>query len=120
MDPCFRLQGEYPPDTVTMTGAETVEVEYSSWSCTGFDAEGAYETPLLPLTPARQVEMSVPIEDGASYAISSSQTGEGVSLGEGLTDEVTSVVVPQGSIGLGLRLCTEDGRCANYQVEPTE
>lgn len=108
---CGDSPGSYPPATITVTGAETVAVPWTSWSCTGYNAD-TMEEPVLIALKGDTVRLDVPIENGAELEVRID--GEAVDVDPGASSQ--EVVLPADASAIFLRLCTDDGRCANYEA----
>jgi hypothetical protein len=110
-DQCRDSPGSYPPATITVTGAEPVAVPWTSWSCLGYDAD-TFEGPVPVALGGDTVRMDVPIEDGAELEVRFD--GTAVDVDPGASSQ--AVVVPPAASAIFVRLCTDDGRCANYEA----
>ncbi len=115
---CGDLPRSYPPATINVAGAEEVEVPWTSWSCPGYDADTLDEpAPAIDLGPDRSIGLSTPIEDGAELEVRVSVAGEWVYLEVEAEAPLQEITIPPGGTSLFVRMCTDDGRCANYQAD---
>ncbi|MGD2103319.1 MAG: hypothetical protein PVG83_13900 [Acidimicrobiia bacterium] len=115
---CAAAMGEYPPDTILMRGPQDLAVPHTSWSCPGFDSDTfAERLPTLVVAESREVRIEVEIRDDPVFDVRAFTESEQVSLeSEGEGDSLT-VRLPRKTQRLLVRLCTSDGRCANYEAE---
>jgi hypothetical protein len=115
---CAELKGVYPPESVTVVAAEAVEAPFTAWGCQGYDSEGTVEgIPALLVGPAQEVRIEVPLEDGGQLEVRAlTPTGERRLDVSADGDSHAVALLPEESTGLLIRLCTNDGRCANYEV----
>lgn len=109
-DQCGDSPGSYPPATIKVTGAETVAVPWTSWSCSTYAAD-TFEEPVPVALEGDTVRLDVPIEGGAELEVRID--GEAVEVDPGASSQ--DVVVPADAGEILVRLCTDDGRCANYE-----
>jgi hypothetical protein len=110
-DQCGDSPGSYPPATIKVTGAETVAVHWTSWSCPGYNAD-TMEEPVPVALEGDNLRLDVAIEDGAELDVRFD--GEAVDVDPGASSQ--DVVVPADASAIFVRLCTDDGRCANYEA----
>ena len=115
---CADLRGVYPPESVTVVAVDAVDAPFTSWGCQGYDSGPLVdEIPDLAVEPAQEIRVEVPLRSGAELEVRVlTQNGEHPL--DVITDGHSHAVapLPEGSTALFIRLCTSDGRCANYEV----
>jgi hypothetical protein len=118
---CVAMLGEYPPDTIVMEGVRPVDVPFTSWSCPGYDSDTfAEQLPTLTSAPTGEVTIEVEFRDDPVFEIRAQTKSEEISLDGEIEGESLTFRLPVATEHLWVRLCTSDGRCANYEadVEP--
>jgi len=114
---CRSMLGEYPPDSIVFEGLVPVDVPYTSWSCLGFDSDTvAEEPPMLSSSANGEVTIKVEFQDDPTFEIKAETATDRVVLQQEIDDESVTVHLPEGTEVLWVRMCTNDGRCANYAV----
>jgi hypothetical protein len=114
-DQCGDEPGSYPPPTITIVGTQPVAVPWTSWSCTGY-ASDTFEEPVPLPVESDTVRLDVPIHDGAELEVRVEQDGHWVGIEVDPAGESQHIVIPAAGTSLFVRLCTDDGRCANYEA----
>jgi hypothetical protein len=115
---CAELKGVYPPESVTVVAVEAVEAPYTAWGCQGYDSGPLVEDiPDLPVGPTQEIRIEVAVKDGGELEVRAlTPKGERRLDVDADGQSHTVAPLPEESTGLFIRLCTNDGRCANYEV----
>jgi len=118
-DTCHELEGIYPPDTIMLTGTEEVSVAFTAWSCMGYDGHGDSEIPVVEVGTERTVTVKVHVRDGAEFDVRAQTENDQVPLEAVRIGEENAVSIeplPDNTQEIFIRMCTRDGRCANYEA----
>ena len=111
------MMGEYPPDTILVDGIESVEIPYTSWSCPGYDSDTFEdELPVLRGAADGHVMVRVELRDDPTFELRAETATEQLTLDAEVQDDALKVRLPDATESLWIRLCTGDGRCANYEA----
>lgn len=115
---CMAESGEYPPETIVITGMEQVDVPYTSWSCPGYDSDRfADEFPFLKVGATGEVSIDGEFRDDPSVEIRARTPVDQVSVDGEIDGESLAFQLPAAAEHLWVRVCTKDGRCANYEAD---
>lgn len=116
--PCVEMTGVYPPASVTLVGSERVEVPFTSRECTRYNQDSFEEDhPVLRPGLDGRMDVEVGIRDGTVLDIRASTVNDEVHLEVVREDKGASVSLPEGTRSVFIRMCTADGRCANYEAD---
>lgn len=115
---CVEMAGVYPPGTVTLVGLERVEVPFTSWECAGYNQDTFEEDlPVFRVGRDHEVVVKVEMRDGAELDVRAVTAGDQVHLDAAVDGDAASVTLPEGTESVIVRMCTADGRCANYEAD---
>jgi hypothetical protein len=114
---CHEMLGVYPPETIVIEGLRPVDVPYTSWSCLGYDSDTfTAQLPTLPSAANGEVTIKVEFRDDPVFEIRAETERERIILDGEIDGESVTFRLPEATEILWVRLCTSDGRCANYQA----
>ena len=114
---CHEMLGKYPPETIVIEGLRPVDVPYTSWSCLGYDADTFKEQlPTLSSSANGEMTMTVAFRDDPIFEIRAETATERIALDGEVEGESVTFRLPEATERLWVRMCTSDGRCANYEA----
>lgn len=114
---CHEMLDEYPPETIVIEGLRPVEVPYTSWSCLGYDSDTfAEQFPMLSSTASGEMTIKVEFQNDPVFEIRAETETERVVLDGEIEGDSVTFRLPERTETLRVRMCTSDGRCANYEA----
>lgn len=112
---CTDMLGTYPPDAVTMTGLESVEVLYAAWGCPGYDLDAFDVVRVIPVESELTVEVS--LREGSTVDLQVDFESVPVDPGPIEGDNVWTLELPPDSESASIRICSDEDACAIYVAE---
>lgn len=113
---CEESLGIYPPDQITVTGAETVEVPHIGWSCPGFHSDTIEPPPSVAPDAQGNLRVDLNMEPGSTVDVNFGN--QPMVIDPAPVDGANSWSFPQPrpSEPLVVRLCSAEEACAMYWV----
>lgn len=115
-NPCSERVGDYPPDHIVVTGADTVDVPHIGWACPGFHSDTIDPPPSVAPDAEGNLRIDVTLEEESTVDV---RFGNGPVVVDPAPVEGSNswtFRVPTPSQPLVLRLCSADEACALYWV----
>jgi hypothetical protein len=114
--PCEEALGVYPPDEITVTGAETVEVPHIGWSCPGFHSDTIEPPPSVTPDAQGNLRVDLTMEPGSSIDVNFGNQPMVIDPAPVEGMNTWSFHQPRPSEPLIIRLCSGEEACAMYWV----
>jgi len=112
---CTDMLGTYPPDAVTMTGVESVEVPYAAWGCLGYDLDAIDSVRVVPVES--EVTIEVTLREGSTVDVRVDDESVPADRAPIEGDNAWTLALPPDAEGVSIRICSEEDACAIYVAE---